>query len=488
MKVLPVLIMTMTRCAISGQEGSASRPTLQAKPQQTISIRAFGAKGDGAADDTAAIQRALDAACGARNVARIHVPSGTYNISSPLVPRCAMFIAGDGPLSIIRQIVHGTSNHGISTEYALTLQDISVNTVPLTTDKGMAAVFRKDSSPVSGAGQAFTFVRFNSSGLNFGIDIAGGPTLEDDLGAVLVKECNLTVNTEINAVANPVNVRNGDSLTVEDSTLTGDGNNDHAIYLIGVRRVLIQRNSIRNHGNSAVKLLTGGFRADACPVRGVGGDYSSWVLLNNAITDSKLALAAYTYCDVKLPSLVISDNRIYNILNTYAGDAAAIYIQANCQSLIENVTMSGNVFQDIGLSGVFLLSSIQGGPPCADLIAQGTIDSFIGTGDRFVNFSISYPGAYYAISTSGKNIRRAIVSQMSADGRTNGRAALNLGAIAQVSVVDTTEINLADPGANRQQTGILGTGAPGSVQMSCAWLYSGAKSYAACPPHCFKLR
>ena len=270
--------------------------------------------------------------------------------------------------------------------------------------------------------------------------------LQDDLGAVLVKDCKLSVNTQMNAVANPVNVRNADSLTVEDSTLTGDGNNDHAIYLISVRAVLVQRNLIRNHGNSAVKLLTGGFRADACPVPGVGGDYSSWVLRNNIIADSKLALAAYTYCDVHLPLLVIAENQIRNIANTYAGDAAAIYIQANCQSVIERVMMSGNVFRDIGLSGVFLLTSIQGGPPCADLAAQGTIESFVSTDDRFINFSISYPGQYSAISSSGRNLRRADISHLRADGQTNGRAALNVSAVAQVSGFDTVEINLARRG------------------------------------------
>jgi hypothetical protein len=95
------------------------------------------------------------------------------------------------------------------------------------------------------------------------------------------------------------------------------------------------------------------------------------VLRNNIIADSKLALAAYTYCDVRLPSLVIADNQIRNIANTYAGDAAAIYIQANCQSVIDRVMMSGNVFRDIGLSGVFLLSSIQGGRPVPTLLRQG---------------------------------------------------------------------------------------------------------------------
>ncbi|MGA3190652.1 MAG: right-handed parallel beta-helix repeat-containing protein [Bryobacteraceae bacterium] len=387
----------------------------------TLHSQALSVKDD-ANDDTGALQSALDAAC---DVHRFHLPAGTYHVSSPLHTSCSMSIEGDGPaLSIIVQTVHGTLNHGISTNDALTLQDLSINTTPLTANKGMVAVFRSDLIP--GAGQTFTFLRFNSSGFNFGIDIAASA---DTLGTVLVKDCDISVSTEVNAVANPVNVRNADSLTVEDSTLTGDGNNDHAIYLIGVRRVLIQHNLIQNHGNSAVKLLTGGFHAPVCPL--LNNDYSSWVVLNNTITNSKLALAAYTYCDVKLPSLVIADNHISNIPNTYQGDAAAMYIQANCQSVMDQVTMSGNVFTDIGLSGVFLLSSVQGGPPCPEPAARGTINSFTSTGDHYTNFSLSYPGAYSAISASGPNLLHASVSQLTTDG--SGHGAQNLGAFAHVA-------------------------------------------------------
>jgi hypothetical protein len=411
-----------------------------------VSVKNFGAKGDGIADDTAALQNAFDAGCGA---AGIHLPAGAYNISSPLVTKCALLIEGDGPgVSVIVQTVPGTLNHGIIARYALTLRDLAINTEPLAINKGMVAVFRGDS--IAGAGQTYTFLRFNSSGFNFGIDIAAS---DQPLGEVLVKECNLSVSTEAGAVANPVNVRNGDGVTVEDSTLTGDGRNDHGIYLIAVRRVLIRHNVIQNHDNSAVKLLTRGFRSPACPA--LNNDYSSWMVLNNTITDSKMALAAYTYCDVKLPSLVIANNRISNIIDKYEGDAAAVYIEADCRSVMEKVTMSENTFTDIGLSGAYLLSSIQGGAPCADLAARGTIRSFVSTGDRFTNFSISYPGAYSAISASGPNLFEASVSQLGTDG--SGHGALNLGAVAHVTA---------------------------DLRMSCKWR-SGAAA-GACPAQCLR--
>jgi hypothetical protein len=242
-------------------------------------------------------------------------------------------------------------------------------------------------------------------------------------------------------VSVPVDVRDAASLTVENSTLTGDGNNDHAIYLIGVRQVTIRNNTIRHHGDSAVKLLTRGFRERACPSR--NGDYTSWTVADNIIDSSKFALAAYTYCDVHLPALNISGNTITNIRDANESDAAAMYIQATCRSVMENVTLRNNVFRNISLSGVFLLSSIEGAP-CADLAARGAIARFTSTGDRFINFSTAYPGMYSAISASGPNVMRASVSNLTADGQGNGRKALNLGSVADVRAVGTREINLAN--------------------------------------------
>ena len=54
--------------------------TVQAKLRQTVSVKDFGAVGDGVTDDTAAIQAAIDSF--PANGGTIYLPIGTYLIST----------------------------------------------------------------------------------------------------------------------------------------------------------------------------------------------------------------------------------------------------------------------------------------------------------------------------------------------------------------------------------------------------------------------
>ena len=67
---------------ISYNEGGTGAVTtnVQAKLQQTVSVKDFGAVGDGTTDDTAAIQAAINAS--SINGAILYFPAGTYKVSS----------------------------------------------------------------------------------------------------------------------------------------------------------------------------------------------------------------------------------------------------------------------------------------------------------------------------------------------------------------------------------------------------------------------
>jgi hypothetical protein len=81
--------------------------SLQNKFDEQISARDFGAVGNGTTDDTAALQRAIDqvfpilhfTTVGVRR--QLHIPAGTYLITSTLTIPPYASIRGDGPLSTI---------------------------------------------------------------------------------------------------------------------------------------------------------------------------------------------------------------------------------------------------------------------------------------------------------------------------------------------------------------------------------------------------
>lgn len=515
MKYLASIIVAIASLAplnlyAQGRAGRAAPGRLD----EGVSIKSFGAKGDGVADDTAAIQSALDTACGdsfaissttgsgvspivvtttqphtfrnrsvlivagvagnthangkwsatvlsttavalysamgeasvgngayvsggtvaAPVTPHLYFPSGIYNISSPIVTACSMFLSGDGPTrSIIFQTHQYTSSHGIISNHSLHLEDIAVSTARLTVNYGMVAVFGGTSVEAAPMlGDEFTFVRFNSTGFNFGLDINGTSEM-DILASITVDQCNISIGTEANAVSQPINAANATFLTVKNSTLTGDSipgatvNNDHGIYTLAVRGVLIENNVIQNNGNSAIKLLQGGFHSPSCPTI---QNYTSWTIQNNQIEGSALAIAAYSYCALVMPSIVISGNRISNIQDSYLGDYAAVYVQSNCQSNMLNVTSTGNTFANLGLGGIVLASQVQGDTTCRQPAAEGTISNFTSSGDTFLNWSMASPGAFPALNATGQNLIHASVSQLHADG---GNPALNLSAFASVS-------------------------------------------------------
>lgn len=64
-------------------------------------LRSFGAVGDGLADDTAAIQRAIDAT-GAAGGGTVYFPAGTYKLTSTLVHRSDVTLLGAGWRSELR--------------------------------------------------------------------------------------------------------------------------------------------------------------------------------------------------------------------------------------------------------------------------------------------------------------------------------------------------------------------------------------------------
>jgi hypothetical protein len=92
--------------------------TVQAKLRETVSVRDFGAVGDGVTDDTAAIQAAIDYCAVAGGC--VYIPAATYYCSSGLDLKALVSIKGDGYEASILQFDH--------TGYGIKFESAAVNT------------------------------------------------------------------------------------------------------------------------------------------------------------------------------------------------------------------------------------------------------------------------------------------------------------------------------------------------------------------------
>lgn len=83
----------------------ANATTVQARLRQTLSVKDFGATGDGSTDDTTAIQEAFNAGSGRT----VYFPAGTYRISSQIVVKTKTTLLGDGMNKSIIKLTSGFS-------------------------------------------------------------------------------------------------------------------------------------------------------------------------------------------------------------------------------------------------------------------------------------------------------------------------------------------------------------------------------------------
>ena len=111
---------------------------VEAKLQETVSVKDFGAVGDGTTDDTAAIQNAINYVTSVKG--KLYFPTGTYLHATTLIFKNNVIYYGDGQGSILKYT--GTSDQiqvnnpiNSSTAANITVQDLYLLSTIVTTGK-----------------------------------------------------------------------------------------------------------------------------------------------------------------------------------------------------------------------------------------------------------------------------------------------------------------------------------------------------------------
>ncbi len=166
--------------------------TQTAKNFDTISVKDYGATGDGSTDDTTAILNAIASATGTITGYCIHFPRGIYKISATLdvADKANMYLVGDGPnATVIKPTTavttavkfgsSGTSNQGIKGMHILCEDATACVAVSVTGCDGFwYSDMRTTAASIglslaTGFGQFFDRFRIDDS-ITAGIKIAGG--------------------------------------------------------------------------------------------------------------------------------------------------------------------------------------------------------------------------------------------------------------------------------------------------------------------------
>ena len=298
-----------------GGTGAQDR-TVKAKLQETVSVKDFGAVGDGVTDDTAAIQGAIS---GVDAGTKIFFPEGTYVVGAIEVTKALTF---NGPATI------NLSGTNAGFELKASMSSLCFKDLTFVGDgvtgNNHRAIWHTQTYTISDV----RIENLNVSSCVQGIDLGG----VDD---ILITGC--TIKSSAGSASGQ-----GYGIVAGSSTKTKiignhfEDNGRHAIYVRSGEDIAISSNTFLDHATTS---------SSGLQTVNLIGAINATVDSNQFKNCEARSIKVDDDTDTSTPSrnVVVSNNTFYNT----SGDEGGLYIGASTPSATsfqENVIVSGNAF------------------------------------------------------------------------------------------------------------------------------------------------
>jgi hypothetical protein len=307
-----------------GGTGSVNR-TVLTKLQETVSVKDFGAVGDGVTDDTAAIQAAIDYAN------KVYFPSGTYKITSEVTLPSNISLSGDGMGKSLLYFYKAANP--ASSEFMLAArakENISLTDLTLTSNAYADGLFNVGTYS---AGPPKTYVGTYNGNIN--------GFLISSCSNVYMKDCEIRY---FNYHGVRVSVEGGNPITDYNHNLVFDGCHGHhclsaPIDILGTRDFKVVNGTFTDNGNFTASYIDGGTgygiglgrTPSGTQLRSFGGVCSNNFCARNA----RHGIDVHAGANIVIDNNIIEDNLLQGIsVQDIAGSAD--------DTFVGNITISNN--------------------------------------------------------------------------------------------------------------------------------------------------
>ena len=329
---LSVAAGTIYATDINYNEGStgAVTCTLESKLQESVSVKDFGAVGDGVANDTVAIQSAVTACAGKA----LYFPAGTYLVSSAITLVSNIHIYGAGQ-EVSKILVEGSSDINIF---------VGVNVTQIS----MSDLWLYGNSVSSGSGSGFAFYIYqNTSATSSGQDYRVNRCRFDNFkGDYWVRILNENVTYPLNNIFITENLFNSYTGNARDGSNSGVPSTCISIYgsTAGAftTNVIIENNIANCYYIKSFCLLWQGVQW-----ANVSNNIINQCGVSSQITDNcgAYAIMAYDSSSLNVPKNITINNNLINGVRScgFYGAAAENLTITNNRILNQTDTVSSSL-------------------------------------------------------------------------------------------------------------------------------------------------